>query len=462
MQADGAEGEQPAVAWLTAVIDAAETDPWQEQARAAVAARDWAGLERMLTGEQAASRPAARLLRLVGLVPVEETGPRINLLRRIQIAHPDDFWATYTLGHDIHQLFEWDEALRYLTAAAALRPRSAAVQYQLGIALRDKWRLDEAIDRHREALRLNPKNALCHRELALVLQMKGNLDEAITEFRGAIRLNPSSYSAHFNLSCALEEQGRLMEAEAEAREALRLKPGYASNRGLLGMILFRQGRHAEAEVELREALELHPALPEYRFNLINALLAQGKTAEAKNLCVDWSQLMGNSHPSYHDIAILALCSPDAAKRNAEIAVRNAQKATELGPQSANAWRALGWAHYCMGKFHETIASLEKSCAVQEGGKGDAGQWIVLALAHGKLALRPGNGDTALQQHATEFRRYYEQASKEIDLRWHARPSHIVDQRIWDFRQEATDMLRIMEERKQQTVDQEPTAKPLCM
>ena len=74
MQADGAEGEQPAIAWLTAVIDAAETDPWQEQARAAVAAHDWAGLERMLTGEQAASRPAARLLRLVGLVPVEETG----------------------------------------------------------------------------------------------------------------------------------------------------------------------------------------------------------------------------------------------------------------------------------------------------------------------------------------------------------------------------------------------------
>ena len=127
-----------------------------------------------------------------------------------------------------------------------------------------------------------------------------------------------------------EEQGRLMEAEAEAREALRLKPGYASNRGLLGMILFRQGRHAEAEVELREALELHPALPEYRFNLINALLAQGKTAEAKNLCVDWSQLMGNSHPSYHDIAILALCSPDAAKRNAEIGGAECPKSHRAG------------------------------------------------------------------------------------------------------------------------------------
>ncbi len=145
---------------------------------------------------------------------------------------------------------------------------------------------------------------------------------------------------------------------------------------------------------------------------------------------------------------LALCSPEPAKRNAEIAAQKCAKSHRVvAPESAKAWRALGWAHYCMGKFHETIAALEKSCAVQEGGKGDAGQWIVLALAHGKLALRPGNDERARKQHATEFRRYYEQASKEIDLWWHARPSQIVDQRIWDFRQEATEMLRIMEEQK---------------
>ena len=452
--------EQPAIAWLTSVIDAAETDPWQERARGALAARDWAGLERMLTGEQAASKPAARLLRLVALVPAEEKEATINLLRRIQIVHPDDFWTTYSLGLEIHRLYQWDEALRYLTTAVALRPRSAGAQFQLGIALRDKGRWDEAIDRHREALRLNPKNTLCRRELALVLKLKGNLDEAITEFREVLRLNPSSFNAHANLSGTFEQQGRLVEAEAEAREAIRLRPGYASHHGRLGVILFRQGRHAEAETELRQALELHPALPAYRLNLINVLLAQGKTAEAKDLCVDWNQLKGNFVYSCVDIVHLALCSPDAATRNPEIAARNGRRATELSPKIAIGWRALGWAHFCMGKFHETITALEKSCAVQEGGKGDARQWIVLALAHGKLALRPGNDDRERQQHAREFRRYYELASKEIDQWWHARPSQILDQRIWDFRQEATEMLRVMEEKKQQSTDQEPTTEPL--
>ena len=381
------KAEQPAIAWLTSVIDAAETDPWQEQGRADVAARDWVGLERMLTGEQAARRPAARLLRLVAPVRDEDKEARINLLRRIQITHPDDFWATYSLGVEIHRIYQWDEALRYLTAAVALRPGSAGAQFQLGIALRDKGRWDEAIDRHREALRLNPKNTMCRRELALVLLLKGNLDEAIAEFREVIRLDPASYSAHLNLSSAFEQQGRLVEAETEAREAIRLKPGYASHHGRLGMILFRQGRHAEAETELRQALELHPALPSYRFNLINALMAQGKMADAKNLCMDWSQLKGNSAPSFHDIAILALCSPDVTTRNAETAAQNARKATEVAPTSAKAWRAMGWAHFCMGKFHEAIVALEKSCAVHENGKGDAGQWIVLAaLRTVKLAV----------------------------------------------------------------------------
>jgi serine/threonine protein kinase/Flp pilus assembly protein TadD len=456
------KGEEPKIAWLTSVIEAVDTDPWQERARKAVAARDWAGLERMLTGEQAANRSAARLLRLVALVPTAETGARINLLRRVQIAHPDDFWATYLLGHDIHQLYEWDEALRYLTAAAALRPRSAGTQFQLGIALRDKGRYAEAIDRHREALRLNPKNTMCRRELALVLDLSGKLDEAIAEYREAIRLNPSSYSAHYLLSSALEQQGRLAEAEVAAREALRLRPGYASHHGRLGFVLFRQSRLAEAETELRQALDLHPALPVYRFNLINAMLAQGKTNEAKSLCVDWSQLQGNSAPSYLDIAMLSLCSPDAAMRNADTAKHNARKAIDLWPKYSRGWRALGWAHFGKGEYHEAITALEKSCAVHEGGKGDAGQWIVLALAHGKLALRPGNSDMTIQQHASEFRRYYEQASKEIDQWWRARPSHIVDQRIWDFRQEATEMLRTMEDKKRHSIDQEATPKPLCM
>ena len=80
----------------------------------------------------------------------------------------------------------------------------------------------------------------------------------------------------------------------------------------------------------------------------------------------------------------------------------------------------------------------------------------------EACLRPGLDDKARQRHATEFRRYYEQASKEIDLKWRARPTHIVDQRIWDFRQEATNMLRIMEKQNQETTNQEPATKPLCM
>ncbi len=142
--------DQRARDWLAAMLDAADTESWQRQARSAIAAGDWQALDRLLTPEQAVQRTPGRLLRLVGQIPVQATAIKIALLRRIQIAHPSDFWATHSLGSAFQQTFDFDEALRYLTAAVALRPRSPAAQFQLGIALRDKRRFDEAIERQRE------------------------------------------------------------------------------------------------------------------------------------------------------------------------------------------------------------------------------------------------------------------------------------------------------------------------
>ena len=68
-----------------------------------------AGLNRLLTQEEAVRRPPGRLLRLVGQIPPEAAAIKIDLLRRIQIAHPGDFWATYLLGTAAQQSFDWDE-----------------------------------------------------------------------------------------------------------------------------------------------------------------------------------------------------------------------------------------------------------------------------------------------------------------------------------------------------------------
>ena len=62
-----------------------------------------------------------------------------------------------------------------------------------------------------------------------------------------------------------------------------------------------------------------------------------------------------------------------------------KKAIELAPNRGYAWQYLGWIHYRKGNWKSSIEALEKSCKLQPGGTGDCGQWIVLALAHAKLA-----------------------------------------------------------------------------
>src|SRR4029453_5030063 len=81
--------------------------------------------------------------------------------------------------------------------------------------------------------------------------------------------------------------------------------------------------------------------------------------------------------------------PNANLRDPKQAVALAKKAVELAPNLELAWQYLGWIRYRTGDWKSSIEALEKSCKLQKGGKGDAGQWIVLALAHAKLAAQEG-------------------------------------------------------------------------
>ena len=130
------------------------------------------------------------------------------------------------------------------------------------------------------------------------------------------------------------------------------------------------------------------------------------------------------------------------------AYREAIRLTELQPQSTRdldahsmALQLLGYALYRAGAWRESIEVLEKSCKLQDG-TGDAGQWIVLALAHARLAAQPGLPEKEREQHKTEARRRYEQSDKQIDGQWgwRVRPTHTVGQGIWDFREEARKLL----------------------
>ena len=106
---------------------------------------------------------------------------------------------------------------------------------------------------------------------------------------------------------------------------------------------------------------------------------------------------------------------------------------------------MGWVQYRAGNWKASIEALEKSCKLQNGGKGDCGQWIVMSLAHGKLANEKDLPEQERDRHKTEARRWYDQAVKQIDS-WSAREDSVA-QAIQAFRAEAAELLGVKEKQK---------------
>src|SRR5262249_35707589 len=149
---------------------------------------------------------------------------------------------------------------------------------------------------------------------------------------------------------------------------------------------------ANAAACFRKAIELNPKNADFHANLAVALYGQKKLDEAAAACRKAIQRDPKHAKAAH---VLAGCAwalathADPARRDPGRAMKLARDAVEVAPSSSMAWQYLGWIRYRTGNRKSSIEALEKSCKLQTGGTGDAAQWIVLALAHARLAAQEG-------------------------------------------------------------------------
>jgi serine/threonine-protein kinase len=142
-QAPNSRVTEPHLGWLRAVAAAIEpAEGWIKEFRAAQAVQDHAKrramLERLASEADVTKLPAQVLMRLGNrLMDVQARGSALLLLRRAVQQYPADVWINHNLGM-VALTFpdqpKAEEALRYLTAAVALRPDSAAMRLNLGTA----------------------------------------------------------------------------------------------------------------------------------------------------------------------------------------------------------------------------------------------------------------------------------------------------------------------------------------
>jgi tetratricopeptide (TPR) repeat protein len=369
--------------WLLEVLAAADNDPWRAQVRKAFVAGDWKALGRLAREADVKKQPPSFLSSLAGTLPETMKPTRLKLLRRVQRAYPADLWANVHLAGELYDNGQPAEAVRYYTAALALRPNNPGLYLNRGRALNAIGELDAMIADYRQAVALAPRYPEAHANLGFALFARGRVDEAIGEYREALRLKPNLAGTHTALGNALFAKGRLDDAIAAHRKAIRLSPDYALAHSNLGSVLFNKGRLDDAIAEFREAIRLDPDAAVAHGGLGAVLGSKGRFDEAIAECREAIRLKKDFAEGYRTLGAAL-----SGKRKLNGAIAAYREAIRLNKNDAVAHNNLGNNLLAKGELDEAIAAYREAIRIKED----------FALAHHSLgnALRTkGQVDDAI-------------------------------------------------------------------
>jgi serine/threonine-protein kinase len=312
--------EQPRERWQRplAVASAADSDSERNRLRALVERADvrkqGAALRAFSQEREVAELPPASILQLAAaLREAGDPAAAVSLLESAVQRYPDDVWINYNLAQVLAESpTRREEAVRYYTAARALRPESA---HNLGHLLDKMGRgeeaiatfralikvrpgeprnigclgtillarhqreegqktLDEAIAAARESIRRRPGDAGEHYILGLLLGIRGDQDGAIAADREAMRIEPGHTGALSNLVPLLTNRGDQDGIISVLRAAIRVRPDHAWSHEALSAALQAKGDREGAIAEIQEAIRLNPEEKAYRTALSTLLKSQ--------------------------------------------------------------------------------------------------------------------------------------------------------------------------------------------
>jgi serine/threonine-protein kinase len=342
--------------WLQEVLATADSDPWRQQVRQAVANANPVFLAKLADKADVSQQPPAFLVELAREELLEDKPARIALLRRAQQQHPGDFWVNVELGTALYrsvfgrsvearlaqaeELPAVNEVVAFYRVAVGLRPANAPAHSNLGTALQAQGDVQGAIACYKRAIELDPKHVTAHYNLGKAIFEGGDVKGAIACYHKALDLDPKDAYAHCNLGTVLAAQGDLKGAIECYHKALDLKPKLVQAHSNLGNALKAQGDVKEAIACFHKALDLDPKYAEAHCNLGTALAAQGDVKGAIacfKKALDLDPKLANAHNN--------LGTALRAQGEVKAAIACYRKALDLDPKLANAHNNLGLALY---------------------------------------------------------------------------------------------------------------------
>ncbi len=346
--------------------------------------------------------PSARAGYLVSAAWLTSQQQQVDTAREILIravaASPDYEFQAQNYAQEFVDLY-YEAKQRYL----AEQQTRAGELVRSAIDNLGRGRLDYAKGQLEEALRMAPDNAIALYNLGLVESRAGGSDTAISHFERLLALDarqPGTLARDLrartlsSLGLLYYEKNFLEDARTHFEEATRVDPSSAGSWNNLGLTLRRLDRESEAMSAFQQAVRLSPEDPSIVSNLASSFIGAEKWLEAVALLsevtdknpvdgLSWLNLalaqrgMGNIDGARESLARVLALDPENRNRLASQAstylaviehendrmfeaAAAARQATELDPESVDAWVYLGLAQLATEDSAGALESFEQA------------------------------------------------------------------------------------------------------
>ena len=259
----------------------------------------------------------------------------------------------YNLALALERMGDRTGAIVALEQAIVLDPGFAAARNQLGLIYLAGGKPRDAERQFEAALKNDPQCAECQSNLGVLYGQAGDLKRAEGLLRQAIENNPGYLEARVNLALILAGRGAFSEARQELAPALQSDPNHIKALTALGMVQGRSGDAAAVET-LRRVVTLDPASAEARLNLGIALADRDNPK---------TRLQSSPKPCglrpakpRRTITKGGCCGTSGATRRP---CRRLERACQLDPGVADAWRTLGIARRELQLYADAVKALQE-------------------------------------------------------------------------------------------------------
>jgi tetratricopeptide (TPR) repeat protein len=252
--------------------------------------------------------------------------------------------------------------------------------------------LDEAVTLAQKAVAAGG-GAAATGALAHAQEAKGDLVAAEASYRQAVASDPTAIGPIVGLATVLRETGRAAEAEPMLQKAIDSSPGAVQAYMEMARVKVALGRSQEAlaDANLAAAMaENDPAAQELVIEVKVARSMQEVGAGQVDLAVQDLTQLRDQNPSSPSVR-LGLGRAQIARRDADAALAELQKAVELDPKSAEAQYQLGYVQQIMKQNPAAaVGPYEKAVEAEPGN-------AMFRTSLGSALLGAGQTERAVEQ-----------------------------------------------------------------